>query len=355
MLETSEAPVNGRVASHRLLEGRIAADATSACGWRLVAEGRPLRLRLPLRGPARGLRRRAARRSERFVQSFAVRAAMTAGQPACRPQTRPVVRRARAAHGRGAPQPGPAAASTSGSSPVEIDIMGVRSLGVALTAALFTGMVLRAADRGEHGPLRRRELRGARWSRCPSCASWGRCSPPSWSGGKVASGITAELGSMKVTEQIDALRALGVNYVKRLIVPRVLAALLVFPLLTVLADVVGLLGGMLIVVLRARRRHVALLEHDRLLGVLRDFLTGCGQVRSSSAGIVTLIGCYNGLARPGGTEGLGRHHGDRGAGGHGRDHLRLLPHQAVPDAVLVMGSTPPGHAPRPDPRPTTNR
>ena len=67
-------------------------------------------------------------------------------------------------------------------------------------------------------------------------------------GGKVASGITAELGSMKVTEQIDALRALGVNYVKRLIVPRLLAALLVFPLLTVLADCIGLFGGMLIAV-----------------------------------------------------------------------------------------------------------
>jgi len=62
-------------------------------------------------------------------------------------------------------------------------------------------------------------------------------------GGKVASGITAELGSMRVTEQIDALRTLGVNYIKRLIVPRVLAALVVFPLLTVLADVLGVLGA----------------------------------------------------------------------------------------------------------------
>src|ERR1043166_10198254 len=62
-------------------------------------------------------------------------------------------------------------------------------------------------------------------------------------GGKVASGITAELGSMKVTEQIDALRSLGVNYIKRLIVPRMLAALLVFPLLTALADTLGGAGG----------------------------------------------------------------------------------------------------------------
>src|SRR3989449_13687 len=63
-------------------------------------------------------------------------------------------------------------------------------------------------------------------------------------GGKGASGITAELGSMKVTEQIDALRTLGVNYIKRLVVPRVLAALVGFPLLTALADAAGVLGGM---------------------------------------------------------------------------------------------------------------
>src|SRR6478736_2937175 len=81
---------------------------------------------------------------------------------------------------------------------LEIETMGVRSLGPVLTAILV--------------------------------------------GGKVASGITAELGSMKVTEQIDALRTLGVNYIKRLIVPRVIAALLVFPLLTVMADCLGVLG-----------------------------------------------------------------------------------------------------------------
>ena len=138
---------------------------------------------------------------------------------------------------------------TSGWSSREIDVMGVRSLVVALTAALFTGMVLRAAERGEHGALRRRELRGPGRRRCPSCASWGRCSPRSWWAARSPPGITAELGSMKVTEQIDALRALGVNYIKRLIVPRVLAALLVFPLAhRPRRRASALLGGMLIVV-----------------------------------------------------------------------------------------------------------
>src|SRR5881296_4390637 len=129
----------------------------------------------------------------------------------------------------------------------EIEVMGVRSLGVALVAAVFTGMVLalqsainmaRFGAEAYVGPVVAlailREL--------------GPVLTAILVGGKVASGITAELGSMKVTEQIDALRALGVNYIKRLIVPRVWAALVVFPLLTALADFVGLLGGMLIAV-----------------------------------------------------------------------------------------------------------
>src|SRR2546428_8953599 len=125
----------------------------------------------------------------------------------------------------------------------EIEIMGVRSLGVALTAAIFTGMVFalqsainmaRFGAEAYVGPVVAlailREL--------------GPVLTAILVGGKVASGITAELGSMKVTEQIDALRTLGVNYVKRLIVPRLLAALVVFPLLTALADALGFAGGL---------------------------------------------------------------------------------------------------------------
>jgi phospholipid/cholesterol/gamma-HCH transport system permease protein len=129
----------------------------------------------------------------------------------------------------------------------EIDIIGVRSLVVALTAALFTGMVLalqtsvnmaRFGAENYVGPVVALSI----------LRELGPVLTAILVGGKVASGITAELGSMKVTEQIDALRALGVNYVKKLIVPRLMAALLVFPLVTILADGMGLFGGMLIAV-----------------------------------------------------------------------------------------------------------
>jgi phospholipid/cholesterol/gamma-HCH transport system permease protein len=124
-------------------------------------------------------------------------------------------------------------------------------------------------------------------------------------GGKVASGITAELGSMKVTEQIDALRAIGVNYIKRLIVPRILAALVVFPLITILADGVGLLGGMIISVFDRSVDAYLYWNTISYWVVLKDFLTGVGKSVVFGV-IVTLIGCYNGLDTQGGTEGLGR-------------------------------------------------
>src|SRR3989442_996979 len=120
--------------------------------------------------------------------------------------------------------------------------MGVRSLGVALTAAIFTGMVFaiqsavnmaRFGAEAYVGPLAAlailREL--------------GPVLTAILVGGKVASGITAELGSMRVTEQIDVLRTLGVNYIKRLIVPRVLAAPLGFPPPPPVAHAGGGAGG----------------------------------------------------------------------------------------------------------------
>ena len=186
----------------------------------------------------------------------------------------------------------------------EIEVMGVRSLGVAMIAAIFTGMVFtiqsavnmsRFGAESYVGPVAAlailREL--------------GPVLTAILVGGKVASGITAELGSMKVTEQIDALRTLGVNYIKRLVVPRVLAALVVFPLLTVLADAVGVLGGMLIMFLERGADMYAYWNITTYWVVPKDFLTGVGKSVFFGV-IVTLIGCYNGLSTEGGTEGLGR-------------------------------------------------
>ena len=186
----------------------------------------------------------------------------------------------------------------------EVDTIGVQSLLVALTAALFTGMVLalqsainmaRFGAENYVGPVVALSI----------VRELGPVLTAILVGGKIASGITAELGSMKVTEQIDALRAIGVNYIKRLIVPRLLAALLVFPIVTILADGVGLVGGMLITVLDRGVDAYLYWNTISYWVVLKDFLTGVGKSVVFGA-IVTLIGCYNGLATEGGTEGLGR-------------------------------------------------
>src|SRR5499433_67901 len=186
----------------------------------------------------------------------------------------------------------------------EMDTMGVRSLGVALVAAVFTGMVFalqsavnmaRFGAEAYVGPLTAlailREL--------------GPVLTAILVGGKVASGITAELGSMKVTEQIDALRTLGVNYIKRLVVPRVVAALIVFPLVTTMADAVGLVGGMLVAVFDRQVDAYLYWNTISYWVVIKDFLSGLGK-SVAFGGLITLIGCYNGLETEGGTEGLGR-------------------------------------------------
>src|SRR3989442_9981080 len=181
----------------------------------------------------------------------------------------------------------------------EIDVMGVRSLGVALIAAVFTGMVFalqsainmaRFGAEAYVGPV----------SALAILRELGPVLTAILVGGKVASGITAELGSMKVTEQIDALRTLGVNYVKRLVVPRVLASLVVFPLLTVLTDAVGVLGGMVIMFVERGADIHAYWNVTTYWVVPKDFLTGIGKSVFFGV-IVTLIGCYNGLSTQGRT------------------------------------------------------
>jgi phospholipid/cholesterol/gamma-HCH transport system permease protein len=186
----------------------------------------------------------------------------------------------------------------------QIDVIGVRSVAVALIAALFTGMVLalqtavnmaRFGAEAYVGPVVALSI----------LRELGPVLTAILVGGKVASGITAELGSMQVTEQIDALRALGVNYIQRLVVPRILAAFVVFPLVTVLADGVGLFGGMLVVVFERDVDAYLYWNTIAYWVVIRDFLTGIAK-SVVFGGLITLIGCYNGLGTAGGTEGLGR-------------------------------------------------
>jgi phospholipid/cholesterol/gamma-HCH transport system permease protein len=124
-------------------------------------------------------------------------------------------------------------------------------------------------------------------------------------GGRVGAGITAELGSMAVTDQIDAVRALGASPIRNLVVPRMIAVLVMVPVLTVIGDLVGVLGGLLISVSELNVSadfYVNSLLQVLLLG---DVMSGIGK-SFFFAYFIGIIACYNGLTVTGGADGVGR-------------------------------------------------
>lgn len=123
--------------------------------------------------------------------------------------------------------------------------------------------------------------------------------------GRVGSGIAAELGSMVVTDQINALRALGTDPVRKLVVPRVLAGFFMAPVLTIIANTVGVIGGWLIAVFQLRVASSlywssiveGLYFEDAWMGLIKPFCLGY---------VIVTIGCHVGLRARGGTQGVGR-------------------------------------------------
>lgn len=123
--------------------------------------------------------------------------------------------------------------------------------------------------------------------------------------GRVGASITAELGSMQVTEQIDALETLATNPIKYLVVPRFVALTLMLPILTLYADAIGILGSYLICVYKlgissGMYLHVtfdSLLYKDLLTGLFKTIFFGM---------IIALVSCYEGFNVEGGAEGVGK-------------------------------------------------
>jgi len=123
-------------------------------------------------------------------------------------------------------------------------------------------------------------------------------------GGRVGSGITAELGSMTVTEQVDALRSMAISPVRRLVVPRILATVLMMPVLTALADVLGILGGLLIAVLELQMTANDYISSIWTQLAISDICSGLGKTVFFGLEIAA-IGCYNGLNVQGGAASVG--------------------------------------------------
>lgn len=122
--------------------------------------------------------------------------------------------------------------------------------------------------------------------------------------GRISSSIAAELGSMKVTEQIDALNALAINPIEHLVVPRVFAGIIVLPLLTIVAEIIGIIGGWILSIY-----SLSISSTVYWRGVRLDYLPITlygGLIKSMTFGLtLTIMGCFYGLRAKGGAEGVG--------------------------------------------------
>jgi phospholipid/cholesterol/gamma-HCH transport system permease protein len=196
---------------------------------------------------------------------------------------------------------------------VQMDRIGVGSLPIVLLTGLFTGMVLALQSSVEltrfGAEVYIGNLVGASMVR-----ELGPVLCALMVAGRAASGIAAELGSMKVTEQIDALQSFGTDPIRKLATPRILAGLLMLPMLTVVTDMVGIIGGLIIAVFRIGITADAYIQgvlstiaqSGFVLGIIpKDFINGLTKPLVFG-GIITLTSCYYGLNTKGGTEGVGQ-------------------------------------------------
>ena len=194
----------------------------------------------------------------------------------------------------------------------QMDVIGVQSLGIVLLTGFFTGMVLALQSSVQLETFGATQYIG-RLIAGSIIRELGPVLAGLMVAGRVGSGIAAQLGSMRVTEQIDALNTLGTDPIKKLVTPRVLAALIMLPLLTVIADFVGILGGNVIASLyiglpsglywRTVWEQIAsggfslrYIPNDLIQGLVKPFVFG---------GIISITACYYGLNTRGGTEGVG--------------------------------------------------
>lgn len=186
----------------------------------------------------------------------------------------------------------------------QLDAIGIGSLTVVVLTGLFTGMVLALQSGMTLDQFGARSVVG-RLVSASMVKELGPVLTALMVTGRVGSGIAAELGSMVVTEQISALRALGTDPVRKLVIPRVVAGTLMVPVLTVVSDAVGILGGMIISVTQL---NVAasiywsnvvegLFIEDIWMGLIKPVVLGFALVT---------IGCHVGLRASGGTQGVGR-------------------------------------------------
>jgi phospholipid/cholesterol/gamma-HCH transport system permease protein len=182
--------------------------------------------------------------------------------------------------------------------------IGVRSLGVAAITTVFTGMVMALQTALSLPSLGIKYYIGTVVSK----SLVRELSPVLVAlvvGGRIGAGMTAEIGTMNVTEQIAALRSMAADPVKKLVVPKLIATLVMLPALTVLGDLLGILGGLVIGVFQLQLTP-GLYINDVLSSLtLADVSSGIAK-SFFFAYFITIVACYNGLTAEGGADGVGR-------------------------------------------------
>jgi len=186
----------------------------------------------------------------------------------------------------------------------QMEEVGINSLPVVLVTATFTGMVIALQSWSGFQRFQATSFVGS-----VVALSITRELGPVFAGlmvsGRVGAAMAAELGTMKVTEQIDALVTLATNPVKYLVVPRVVASTLVLPVLVIFADLVGILGGYFVSVYLLGANSYVYTDKTYQYLQFRDIYTGL--VKAAVFGfLIALISCYNGFIAEGGAEGVGR-------------------------------------------------
>jgi phospholipid/cholesterol/gamma-HCH transport system permease protein len=186
----------------------------------------------------------------------------------------------------------------------QLEQVGWRSLSIVNLTALFTGMVL-ALQLGNYLARFGAKMFVSRIVGMSLVREMGPVLTALMIGGRVGAGITAELGSMAVTEQVDAIRALGGSPVRNLVVPRLVAVLVMLPVLTIIGDLVGVLGGLLISVSELNVSADFYLNSLIQVLLLEDVVSGLGK-SFFFAYFIGIIACRNGLGVTGGADGVGR-------------------------------------------------
>ena len=123
-------------------------------------------------------------------------------------------------------------------------------------------------------------------------------------GGRVGASIAAELGTMKVTEQIDALRAMAIHPVRYLVVPRVVAAVVMLPIITIFSDAIAIFGGYVVAITSIGVTAHTYTQSLKDFFLLKDLMSGLIKA-FFFGGIIGTMGCYYGFATEGGAEGVG--------------------------------------------------